>query len=90
MYSPLTAMVAMCGNRSRTTARNSNPDIRGIFKSEMIKSGSDLLSACKPSSPSAAVRTSLGDPEAVEYGDFENVHHECKDNCTHKRSSHNE
>lgn len=58
MYSPLTATVAMWGNRSRTTARNSNPDMRGIFKSEMIKSRSDLLRACKPSSPSTAVRTS--------------------------------
>jgi hypothetical protein len=35
MDSPLTAIVAMCGNRCRTTARNSNPDMRGIFKSEM-------------------------------------------------------
>jgi len=29
-----------------------------IFRSEMITSGKDLLSACKPSSPSATVRTS--------------------------------
>jgi len=32
----------------------------------------------------------LGDPEAIEYGDFDNVYHECKDSCPHKRSSHHE
>ena len=31
-----------------------------------------------------------GDPEAIEYGDFDEVHNECKDNCTRKRSSDHE
>lgn len=32
----------------------------------------------------------LGDPKAIEYWDFDNVHNQCKDTCTHKRSPYHE
>jgi hypothetical protein len=41
----------------------------------------------KPISPNCAFLF-LGDPEAMEYGDFDSVHQECKDDCAHQRSSH--
>ena len=40
----------------------------------------------KPVSPNRA-SWFLGDPETMEYGDFDNVRHECKDNRPHQRSS---
>jgi hypothetical protein len=42
--SPLVAITGTCGKRWRTTASSSNPDIRGIAKSEMIISGSGSTS----------------------------------------------
>jgi len=56
--SPEITMTGMTGNRRRTTDRNSNPLMFGIRRSEMMMSGSDCLSAARPSKPSPAQRTS--------------------------------
>jgi hypothetical protein len=56
--SPEITMTGIVGNRRRTTERNSNPFMFGICRSEIIMSGSDCLSAAKPSNPSSAPRTS--------------------------------
>jgi hypothetical protein len=47
-----------CKKRRRTTDRNSNPDILGMFRSEMITSGRNCLSFRRASNPSFAVATS--------------------------------
>src|SRR6185369_448247 len=52
--SPEIAITGIFGKRRRTTERNSNPFMLGIFKSEMMMSGKDCLSAAKPSNPSSA------------------------------------
>jgi hypothetical protein len=55
--SPVIAMLAICGNRCRTAANNSNPDILGMRKSETIRSGNDRFSFINASRPSTAVST---------------------------------
>src|SRR5579862_2396794 len=51
------AITDIWGNRRRTTERNSNPDICGIFKSEMITAGSALRSCKSASKPCTALLT---------------------------------
>src|SRR3954462_15931482 len=52
------AMTGICGNFSRTIFSNSKPDILGMRKSEMIRSGIELESLLRASTPSSAVTTS--------------------------------
>src|SRR5947207_3401732 len=50
-------MTEIWGNRRRTTDRSSKPDIRGMFRSEMMTSGIERLRCKRASKPSSAVAT---------------------------------
>src|SRR6185437_486211 len=57
-YAPLMATTGICGNRRRTTDRNSKPDICGMFRSETMTSGTDRFICNRASKPLLAVATS--------------------------------
>ena len=54
-YAPLMAITEICGNRRRTTERNSKPDICGIFRSESTMAGSLRFNCNRASNPLIAV-----------------------------------
>jgi hypothetical protein len=51
------AITTISGKRRRTTDRNSNPDICGMLRSEMITSEARVPSCRRASNPCSAVRT---------------------------------
>src|SRR5438105_13629136 len=58
VYAPLIAITEIWGKRRRSTERNSNPDILGIFRSERTMSGRVRLSCKRASKPSSAMEVS--------------------------------
>jgi hypothetical protein len=65
-------------------------DARGLMTSNPMTHEAVHLRFEDGSSGQRILLLILGDPEALEYGDFHNVYHEGKNSCCQKRSYHHE